>query len=484
MRALSLHLLGPFLQACRAASFSPHDDQHVLSQHGPDPVPDLISFQSNLQARGFAALGDSYSAGIGTGTDPDLLPSEGECRRGQHGYPLLLHADLNNRTGTNTTLQWLSCTGAATTDLLSGGPSGTSTTTKARPPSQLDALDTTLPLDFATLSVGGNDLGFFDVMNACIFRFYGWHSGTCAAALAAADAALQPGAALDRRLALLLVEVLDRVRWERRPGFTLTVTGYARFFDDTTPDCDHMSLAVWTGGGVGGAGLLGGPRLSRDLRARLNALVLAANARLAAAVRAANARFRDDDDDDDGGKDRRHPRVLFVDYDDAFRGHRFCEPGVVEPAYDRDDTWFFLVGGPDNDATTTAAPNETSFSSSSSSSSPPPSALGSDDDIDDQHQQQQQHPLPRTADHHPLVEPEACLEPARRRGDWGELALCHMATARARDPSLRPAYRGAVAENSMWGVPTYYGKTFHPRSRGCEAIRDSIYETWARYGLL
>lgn len=483
MRPLFLYLLGPFLQVCRAAYSSPHDpppsgppeaaqlEQHVLSQHDPDPVPNLISFQSNLQARGFAALGDSYSAGIGTGTDPDLLPSEGECRRGQHGYPLLLHADLNNRTGTNTTLQWLSCTGAGTTDILSDGSSGAATST-ARPPSQLDALDTTLPLDFATLSVGGNDLGFFDVMNACIFRFYGWNSGTCAAALAAADAALQPGAALDRRLALLLVEVLDRVRWERRPGFTLTVTGYARFFDDTTPDCDHMSLAVWTGG----RRPFGGPRLSRDLRARLNALVLAANARLAAAVRATNARFRDDGD----GEDRHHhnhPRVLFVDYDDAFRGHRFCEPGVVEPAYDRGDTWFFLVGGPDNDD---AADDAATSPNQTSSSSPPLGALVGDDDDDDH---QQQHPLPRTADHD-LVEPEACLEPARRSGDWGELALCHMATARARDPSLRPAYRGVVAENSMWGVPTYYGKTFHPRSRGCEAIRDMIYETWARYGLL
>lgn len=430
---------------CRAASsllrdqpsagpFRP-EDQQVLVPAGPGP--DLVSSESYFQARGFAALGDSYSAGIGTGIDGRYLTAEGECRRGQHGYPLLLHADLDNRTRTNTTLQWLSCTGAVTTDLLSG----------VAPDSQVDALNTSLPLDFATLSIGGNDLGFFDVMNACVFRFYSWYSGTCEAALAASDAAIR-GGDFERRLEVVLRQVLDRVAWERRPRFAIAVTGYARFFREDTPACDNMSLSVWWGG----------PRLTRDVRRSLNGLVDAANAKLRRTVDVVNARFRGP-----------RPRVLFVGYDDLFDGHRFCEPGVVEPAYNRTDSWFFLVGGPDNARNRTTWPNGTNGDPEGSRSPHRRRADAADPRL-----------LPAGSG---LVDPERCLAGAQKRGDWGELALCYMATARARDPSLRPAYQGVTTQNGMWWVPTYYGKTFHPRTLGCEAIRNRIYEAWQQFGL-
>lgn len=427
-----------YSQICRAAfpilrdppsvPFPP--DQQVLSL----TAPDLFSPKSNLQARGFVALGDSYSAGIGTGIDGHYLAAEGDCRRGQHGYPLLLHIDLNNRTQTNTTFQWLSCTGAVTTDLLSG----------IVPESQVDALNTTLPLDFATLSVGGNDLGFFNVMNACIFRFYSWYSGTCAAALAASDAAIRSDV-FEQRLEVILQQVLDKVSWEKRPRFTITVTGYARFFREDTPECENMSLSVWWGG----------PRLTQDIRHSLNRLVDATNAKLRKTVDVVNSRFRGP-----------RPRVLFVNYDDLFDGHRFCEPGVVEPAYDRTDSWFFLVGGPDNARNRTTWPNGTNgdpegtrypFRGQAETRLLPPGSG--------------------------LVDPERCLAGAQRKGDWGELALCYMATAKARDPSLRPAYQGVTTQNGMWWVPTYYGKTFHPRTLGCEAIRNRIYAAWEEFGL-
>lgn len=251
MRLQLLHLT-IFISLCQAASLLPRergssvsrpDRQHVL---GPDEAPS-ISPSSYRHAQGFIALGDSYSSGIGTGLDGHYLTSEGDCRHGQRGYPLLLHLDLNNASATNTSLQWLSCTGAVTTDLLSG----------ATPTSQIDAINTSQPLAYATLSIGGNDLGFFDVMNACIFRFYSWYSGTCDAALAASDAAVAAGA-FERRLEVILQQVLDAVAWEKRPGFSVVVTGYARFFNDETPECDDMSLGVWWGG----------PKLSRDIRTR------------------------------------------------------------------------------------------------------------------------------------------------------------------------------------------------------------------------
>lgn len=390
--------------------------QHVLADN--DDTPALPREYGSKPTTGFVAFGDSYSAGIGTGANG----TENACRQGLHAYPALIHADLEARHGANTTsFQWLSCTGAATGDLLAGGAAA----------SQIDAFDASLlpggPAGFATLSVGGNDLGFFDVVNACVFRFYGFYSGTCEAALQAARARAR-GPELEHRLQVVLLQILDRARWERSPGFAVAVTGYARFFNADTPACDGYSLGVWRGG----------PRLTGGVRRELNGLVLSANEKLRGAVAAVNGRFVRD-------------RVLFVDYDAGFEGHRFCEPGVVEPAYDLTDTWFFLVGGPDN------AHNETQW--------PEPNT-------------REETLSPSSA----LVDPMACLPPARRSGDWGELALCYMAMAKHHDPSLRPAYGEVFAENSMWHVPTYYGKAFHPRTLGHEVIRDRIYEVWRENG--
>lgn len=446
MRAFHL-IVYALSSSCHASSVP---QEHILSQdHGTRQqvlgTSPSNQGHTNRRARGFVALGDSYSAGIGTGTDDKEMPSEGDCRHGVHAYPQLIHHDLNNATGLNTTFQWLSCTGAVTTDILSGGGDHTAQQKEPTPQGQkvlgqVDLLNASQPLDFATLSVGGNDLGFFDVMNACIFRFYSFYSGTCEKALEAADAAVR-SSVFEQRLAVILREVLDAVSWEKRPRFSISVTGYARFFDADTPGCDDMSLGVW----------YGGPKLSRDIRGRMNALVDAANDKLRRTVEEADARFRGT-----------RSRVLFVDYDDLFEGHRFCEEGVLEPAYNRTDSWFFLVGGPDNARNETTWPNGTNGDPESRRYSRGEKILS---------------PLS------PLVDPHTCLPQAQERGDWGELALCYMAMARHRDPSLRLAYDGITPQNGMWWVPTYYGKTFHPRTLGHEAIRDRIYQVWEQHGL-
>ncbi|KAK8058537.1 Lipase 1 [Apiospora phragmitis] len=391
------------------------EKQHVLSlqddheeQQWPSPASMIGDGEALHRPRiGFVALGDSYSAGIGTGVEG----KEDACRRGLGAYPQLIASDLPTNS---TSFQFLSCTGSTTEEILAGGAA-----------SQLDALNASRPVDFALLTVGGNDLGFFEVMNACIFRFYNFYSGTCETALARAQERLD-GHEFDQRLYLVITELLDKVRWERKPGFRVTVTGYAQFFNDRTAACDDMSLGIWWRG----------PKLERALRRRMNAMVRAVNRKIAAAVARINRQFTRD-------------RVLFVDYDAAFEGHRFCERGVVEPDYARNETWFFLVGGPDN--VDRPGGNGTTTTTAES-----PSLSG-------------------------VIDPATCLPPAQLSGDWGELARCYMAMSKAEDPTLRPARDGdeIMMQNSMWHVPTYYGKTFHPRSLGHEAIRDRIYEVWS-----
>ncbi|KAL5872619.1 hypothetical protein ACKVWC_008242 [Pyricularia oryzae] len=366
---------------------------------------------------GYIALGDSYGAGIGTEYDGD----EDKCRLGNHAYTSLIYRDLvkaweegGDGDGTpRPVFQWRSCTGATSSDLLGQG-------------GQIASLNGSLPASFATLSIGGNDLGFFDVMNSCIFRFYGFYSGTCAAAIRRATNLLD-SPAFELSLEMALLSLLDAARWEQHPRFAIVVTGYARFFDARTSACDDRSLGVW----------LGGPKLSARLRARLNGLVDDVNARLRSTVRAVNSRFAS-----------RRQRVLFVDYDEQFDGHRFCEPGVLEPDYQREDTWFFLVGGKDNGSGGEGAVKEE----------------------------------PRRVEL-PVVDPDTCLGPARDSGDWGALAVCYMAMAKQRDPSLRLA-RPVVVDGdddaSTQYTSIYYAKTFHPRSLGHEAIRDAVYREWEK----
>jgi hypothetical protein len=66
------------------------------------------------------------------------------------------------------------------------------------------------------MSVGGNDLGFFEVMNACIFRFYNFYSGTCESALEHAQERLN-GNEFEERLRIAILELLNRVKWEKKP---------------------------------------------------------------------------------------------------------------------------------------------------------------------------------------------------------------------------------------------------------------------------
>ncbi|HET7487179.1 MAG TPA: SGNH/GDSL hydrolase family protein [Acidimicrobiales bacterium] len=100
----------------------------------------------------YVALGDSYTAG------PSIPNQQGDppgCRRSDRNYPHLVAAALGAE------LRDVSCSGATTTDLrfaqkVSGG---------ANPP-QLDALDA--GTDVVTLGIGGNDIGFGEIVTQCL----------------------------------------------------------------------------------------------------------------------------------------------------------------------------------------------------------------------------------------------------------------------------------------------------------------------------
>ncbi|KAK0732744.1 SGNH hydrolase-type esterase domain-containing protein [Apiosordaria backusii] len=467
-------LLLPALTSALALSepFKPPDNSHQNQQRVLSLLDNHHHKPPKASIPGFISLGDSYSAGIGT--RPDLPSPSDPCRQGLGAYPYLLASSLlPNRTNH----QWLSCTGATTIDLLSSSP-------PSPDDSQIDTFQPSLgPPAFATLSIAGNDLDFFSLLNACVFRFYGWFSSeTCEDALKKVEDTLSDSnnQKLKLRIKLILLEILDRVAWEHHPNFFITVTGYARFFNENTTECNDVSFGVWTSpsssssvrGGLPGTN---GAKLTQSTRQKMNTFVLKANQLLADVVDEVNRSFLAS-----STSKTNKPKVLFVNYDTTFNTHRFCEPGVVkEPDYDRNETWFFLPGGRDVDQAgnvyTSTIPNK------------------EEDDDEDEDKE----------DGVGYIDPDHCWEDAMQKGDWGEKTVCLMAKAKKEDPGLRlvehyrhhcrgggqgKGKRGAALwrkpGDSMWLTPTYYGKTFHPRSAGHEAIRDKIYQLWEEHGYL
>ncbi|MDT0308397.1 SGNH/GDSL hydrolase family protein [Streptomyces sp. DSM 44917] len=94
-------------------------------------------------APAYVALGDSYSSGNGAGS---YISSSGDCHRSNNAYPARWAA-----ANGPASFSFAACSGARTADVTSG---------------QLGALNASTGL--VTISIGGNDAGFADVMAACV----------------------------------------------------------------------------------------------------------------------------------------------------------------------------------------------------------------------------------------------------------------------------------------------------------------------------
>ncbi len=103
-------------------------------------------------------------------------------------------------------------------------------------------------------------------------------------------------------------------------GFVLFVTGYAQVFNAHTTLCNDASFSYWTKPGGRDT-----QNLTQELRTQLNSLTTDLNTRIQSIVAA-------------------NPGVVFVNYDAAFEGHRFCEEGVIEPDNQNPNIWFFHTG--------------------------------------------------------------------------------------------------------------------------------------------
>ncbi len=91
----------------------------------------------------YAALGDSYSSGVGTG---DYYSNSGSCDRSPESYAALWDA-----AHSVSNFDFAACSGAKTTDVLNSQLGGLSAST-----------------NLITMNIGGNDAGFSSVMTTCV----------------------------------------------------------------------------------------------------------------------------------------------------------------------------------------------------------------------------------------------------------------------------------------------------------------------------
>lgn len=149
--------------------------------------------QAQAAAGPYTALGDSYSSGVGTRT---YYSDSGSCYRGPNAYPVKVAAQLG------APLTFAACSGARVPDVLN----------------QLGSL--TASTAYVTVSVGGNDAGFADVITRCALP-WPW---TCTTQINNANTYIRntlPGA---------LDNLYNQIR-AKAPNARVAVVGYPRLFN-------------------------------------------------------------------------------------------------------------------------------------------------------------------------------------------------------------------------------------------------------------
>ncbi|WP_234661142.1 SGNH/GDSL hydrolase family protein [Agromyces marinus] len=140
----------------------------------------------------YAAVGDSFASGVGAGSYLDTT-----CYRSTKSYPKLLDADADKAL-----VAFSACSGSDTADVIAQAASVPSTA------------------KLITVTVGGNDVGFADVMQNCFVL----PNSSCATHIANGAAAVESDA-----FAASITDVITTLR-TRAPAAKIVVTGYPLLF--------------------------------------------------------------------------------------------------------------------------------------------------------------------------------------------------------------------------------------------------------------
>ncbi len=185
------------------------------------------SFTAETTTR-IVAMGDSFSAGEGITPFADVPGPAHGCHQSTIGYPTLLGTTGFEIPGISSsiTLEYVACSGAVLPNLLAVSQNARGETHIVQA-GRLDA-----SVDLAVFTIGGNDLGFAQIMTHCATQFDCWEDGF---APLTSGRVLSADEFLLARLVLFLPEAesfFTTARERTGDNAAVVAMGYPELFDD------------------------------------------------------------------------------------------------------------------------------------------------------------------------------------------------------------------------------------------------------------
>lgn len=185
----------------------------------------------------WAAIGDSYTAGIGAGRALGHMITEDEvaivvpdgleevrdnwkCSRYDKAYPKIIEAQFGAHVEKDGGFQYLACSGDRSEQIYQ----------------QAKALKGNL--DFVTLTAGGNDLCLANIIKDCIMVPY-FKTSACNTVIAKAQENAK------NLIKGNVKEILGALNEKMNDNGIVVVNSYAQFFDATSDNCDKQSWDVF-----------------------------------------------------------------------------------------------------------------------------------------------------------------------------------------------------------------------------------------------
>ena len=296
----------------------------------------------------WVGAGDSYTAGPGAGDAFDELPDPNDCYRTTGSYVVQLNQ--NFPFNTHNSYQFIACTGDKTPNFLD---------------TQVDLIETDPAPDFLIMSLGGNDVGFSDIVRACLLKPEGPLAKDCDTTVQSSKDKMNSQDFQDQ-----LFKVYDAV-FDKMPAnyhYQIYHLLYHRFFNvqDSDDWCNQQTFGIIPGYR---------PLLELPLRQKLNDLVDDLNSRIKFIVQKYYESKSPSNQPHAPGWFRN--RIWSVDPEDQydgrnyyglFDGHRFCEQGVKDPNFADPSIWFF--GWRTSDVTMVGASHFSGIDASSCANDP------------------------------------------------------------------------------------------------------------------
>lgn len=220
----------PHTKSASPANWSSLSASSPLVKRDSDP--------SNMEwIKRWAAIGDSYTAGIGAGRPlghmitadevairvPDGLEEvrdNWKCSRYDMAYPKVIEAQFGAHVQKDGGFQYLACSGDRSEQIYQ----------------QAKALKG--ELDFVTFTAGGNDLCLAQIIKDCIMVPY-FKSSACNTVIAKAQENVK--SIIKDNVKQILEALNDKMN---KDGIVV-VNGYAQFFDATSNNCEQQSWDVF-----------------------------------------------------------------------------------------------------------------------------------------------------------------------------------------------------------------------------------------------